>query len=43
MPLALYHQVNSARAEQHSWAEIAAALGVSRQAAVKRFKDNWNA
>lgn len=37
IPFALAHQVRAALEEGHSWNEISAALGVSRQAAVKRF------
>lgn len=37
LPLVLRDQVHVARSEGHSWNEIAAALGVSRQAATKRF------
>jgi hypothetical protein len=37
LPLVLRDQVDAALSEGHSWNEVAAALGVSRQAAKKRF------
>ncbi len=37
LPLVLRDQVDVARSEGRSWNEVAAALGVSRQAAEKRF------
>lgn len=37
LPYALWRQVQAALSEGHSWNEIAVALGVSRQAARKRF------
>lgn len=41
LSLVLRDQVHVARSENHSWNEIAAALGVSRQAATKRFKSRF--
>jgi hypothetical protein len=37
VPLNISEQIGHALDEGHSWNEIAAALGVSRQAAVKRY------
>lgn len=41
MEFVIFNQIRDARNDDHSWNEIAAAMGVSRQAVRKRFKEDF--